>query len=151
MFYFFQGYRSCAKRASILFFVLNELNQIDPMYQFSLDSYMDLFQNSIRKSEKSDQLDQRLENLNHYHTYAVYQNTCRGLFEVHKLLFSFQICINLLLDDNLLSMREIEFLFKGGIVLNRIEQTENPCKCVFMGFYYKTKKLFINFFFLFIY
>lgn len=105
------------------------------MYQFSLDSYMDLFQNSIRKSEKNDKLDQRLENLNFYHTYAVYQNTCRGLFEVHKLLFSFQLCINLLLAEGLLSPREIEFLFKGGIVLNKVEQTENPCKCTFTSFY----------------
>jgi dynein heavy chain len=105
------------------------------MYQFSLDSYMDLFQNSIRKSEKHEKLDLRLEYLNYYHTYAVYQNTCRGLFEVHKLLFSFQICISLLLAEDLLSTREIEFLFKGGIVLNKVEQTENPCKCTFTSFY----------------
>lgn len=104
---------------------------------------MDLFQNSIRKSEKHDKLDQRLENLNYYHTYAVYQNTCRGLFEIHKLLFSFQICISLLLADDQLPMREIEFLFMGGIVLNKVEQTENPCKCRFTSFYLKDKKLLI--------
>lgn len=123
----FQGYRVCAKRASILFFVLNELNLIDPMYQFSLDSYMYLFENSIKKSEPNENLIQRLQNLNSYHTYAVYQNTCRALFEVHKLLFSFQICISLLTAEGYLPQKEIEFLLKGGIVLNRETQTENPC------------------------
>lgn len=126
---FSQGYRSCAKRASILFFVLNDLNQIDPMYQFSLDSYMALFENSIRKSEKDDHILLRLKSLNLYHTYAVYQNTCRGLFEIHKLLFSFQIVISLLTAKGLISSREFEFLLKGGIVLNKETQTENPCSC----------------------
>lgn len=33
-----EGYRPCAQRAAILFFVLNDLGKVDPMYQFSLDS-----------------------------------------------------------------------------------------------------------------
>jgi len=77
------------------------------------------------------ELSQRILNLNSYHTYAVYQNTCRGLFEVHKLLFSFLISISLLLSNNLISTVEIEFLLKGGIVLNKESQTENPCSCTF--------------------
>lgn len=125
-----QGYRTCAKRASILFFVLNELNQIDPMYQFSLDAYMHLFENSIRKSEKSERIFERLNYLNSYHTYAVYKNTCRGLFEVHKLLFSFQIIISLLMAEDLIPTYEMEFLLKGGIVVNKVEQAENPCPCM---------------------
>lgn len=122
-----KGYRPCAKRAALLFFVLNDLNQIDPMYQFSLNAYMDLFENSIKKSEKDPLLVHRLVKMNYYHTYAVYQNTCRGLFEVHKLLFSFQICICLLISKGTVNVNDIEFLLKGGIVLNRESQTENPC------------------------
>ena len=68
-----QGYRPCASRASILFFVLNDMGRIDPMYQFSLDSFIDLFNNSIDKSQKSSKLDERIANLNEYHTYAVYR------------------------------------------------------------------------------
>lgn len=70
---FFQGYRSCAQRASILFFVLNDMGRIDPMYQFSLDSFIDLFNQSIDKSQKSSKLEERITNLNEYHTYAVYR------------------------------------------------------------------------------
>lgn len=124
----------CAKRAATLFVILNDLNQIDPMYQFSLDAYMALFENSIKKSEKSIDLSYRLFNLNSYHTYAVYQNTCRGLFEIHKLLFSFQICISILMSNSLISKVELEFLLKGGIVLNKDKQTENPCSSALFCF-----------------
>ena len=68
-----QGYRPCAQRASILFFVLNDMGKIDPMYQFSLDAYIDLFNNSIEKSQRSPNLEIRIQNLNDYHTYAVYK------------------------------------------------------------------------------
>lgn len=68
-----QGYRPCAKRASILFFVLNDMGFVDPMYQFSLDAYIDLFILSIEKSQRSNRLDERIIYLNDYHTYAVYR------------------------------------------------------------------------------
>lgn len=51
-----QAYRPCSVRASVLYFVLNDLSKIDPMYQFSLDAYTDLFLLSIAKSPKSDNL-----------------------------------------------------------------------------------------------
>ena len=69
-----QGYRPSAQRASILFFVLNDMGRIDPMYQFSLDAYIELFLMSIDKSQRSSKLDERIANLNDYHTYAVYRS-----------------------------------------------------------------------------
>ncbi|XP_030837708.1 dynein heavy chain 2, axonemal [Strongylocentrotus purpuratus] len=122
-----EGYRGCAQRASILFFVLNDMGRIDPMYQFSLDSYIDLFNVSIDKSHRSPQLEQRILNLNEYHTYAVYRYTCRGLFEKHKLLFSFQMCAKILEAAGKLNMDEYNFFLRGGVVLDREEQMDNPC------------------------
>lgn len=68
-----QGYRPCSKRASILFFVLTDMSNIDPMYQFSLDAYIVLFDNSIDRSMRSANLGDRINFLNEYHTYAVYK------------------------------------------------------------------------------
>lgn len=68
-----QAYRLCAQRASILFFILNDMGRIDPMYQFSLDAYVNLFNLSIEKSKRSHKLEERINNLNEYHTYAVYR------------------------------------------------------------------------------
>ena len=75
-----QGYRPCATRASILFFVLNDMGRIDPMYQFSLDSYIDLFIQSIEKSQRSSKLDERIVNLNEYHTFSVYRWVITGSY-----------------------------------------------------------------------
>ncbi|XP_049764343.1 dynein axonemal heavy chain 2 [Schistocerca cancellata] len=122
-----EGYRPCARRASILFFVLNDMSQIDPMYQFSLDAYTSLFTMSIEKSKKSEDLEQRISFLNDYHTYAVYRNTCRGLFERHKLLFSFHMCMKILEAMGKVNSSEYNFLLRGGVVLDRDEQLDNPC------------------------
>ncbi|KAK9398328.1 dynein heavy chain 2 axonemal [Crotalus adamanteus] len=122
-----EAYRPCAQRASILFFVLNDMGRIDPMYQFSLDAYIDLFNLSINKSHRSHKLDERIRHLNEYHTYAVYRYTCRGLFERHKLLFSFQMCAKILETSGSLKMDEYNFFLRGGVVLDREGQMDNPC------------------------
>uniref|UniRef100_A0A8B9RG35 Dynein, axonemal, heavy chain 2 n=1 Tax=Astyanax mexicanus TaxID=7994 RepID=A0A8B9RG35_ASTMX len=117
-----EAYRPCAQRASILFFVLNDMGRIDPMYQFSLDAYIDLFNLSIEKSQRSHKLEERIINLNDYHTYAVYRlhiltmYTCRGLFERHKLLFSFHMCAKILEVAGKLNMDEYSFFLRGGLV-----------------------------------
>jgi dynein heavy chain len=68
-----EGYRPSATRASILFFVLNDLGKVDPMYQFALDSYIELFELSIEKSQKSNKPEERIDRINDYHTFAVYR------------------------------------------------------------------------------
>jgi dynein heavy chain len=72
-----ENYRLVAQRAAILFFVLQDLTSIDSMYQFSLDAYIQLFIFSIEKSPRSLKLNERIEKLNDYHTYAVYKYGCR--------------------------------------------------------------------------
>ncbi|XP_076632445.1 dynein heavy chain 2, axonemal kl-2 [Colletes latitarsis] len=121
-----EEYRPCAQRAAILFFVLNDMSFIDPMYQFSLDAYITLFMLSIEKSPKSLKLSERIESLNEYHTYALYKNTCRGLFEHHKLLFSFNMCIKILDVQGKVMPGEYAFLLRGGIVLDRESQPDKP-------------------------
>eukprot|EP00033_Pygsuia_biforma_P005625 GCRY01006214.1.p1 GENE.GCRY01006214.1~~GCRY01006214.1.p1 ORF type:complete len:1920 (-),score=585.98 GCRY01006214.1:315-5459(-) len=122
-----EGYRPCAQRSSLLFFVLNDLSRIDPMYQYSLDSYVNLFAMSLEKSSKAEDLNERIRTLNDYHTYAVYANTCRGLFARHKLLFSFEMCIKILIASKKISLEEYNFFLRGGIVLDKDAQMTNPC------------------------
>jgi dynein heavy chain len=113
-------YRNAASRASVLYFVLCDLSVIDPMYQFALKTYLEVFEQSINNSkrpQKSDQIKQRVDMLNEYHTLEVYRTTCQGLFEKHKLLFAFQICIKIMEDSGSLNMDEYNFLLKGGIVI----------------------------------
>lgn len=119
-------YRPCAKRASVLFFVLLDMCRVDPMYAFSLTAYADLFVQSIIKSTKSSNFEKRILILNDYHTYSFYANTCRSLFQRHKLLFSFYMCVRLLQTANNFVKEEYNFLLRGGVVSDRSRQIENP-------------------------
>lgn len=119
-------YKPIAIRAASLYFVLNDLAEIDPMYQFSLDSYIDLFLGSISKSPKHDNVQDRVKALNNYHTEAVYRFTTRGLFEAHKLLLSLQMTVRILRSSNQINLTEWNFFLTGGQVLDRSNQPPNP-------------------------
>lgn len=89
------GYLPVAEHSSILFFCISDLANIDPMYQYSLVWFINLYNNSIINSEKSAVLDERIAFLNQHFTNSIYRNVCRSLFEKDKLLFSFILCIQL--------------------------------------------------------
>ena len=57
------GYKPIAIHSSILFFSITDLANIEPMYQYSLAWFVNLFVNSIDNAEKSDNLQARFANL----------------------------------------------------------------------------------------
>lgn len=81
-----QAYIPVAKHSAILFFCITELSNIEPMYQYSLTWFLNLFVTSIIKSPKSDVFEERLKNLNAFFTKSIYENVCRSLFEKDKLV-----------------------------------------------------------------
>ena len=114
------SYMSASTRASLIYFIVADLAQVDPMYQFSLAYFKRLFHICIDDSEKSDDLETRLKNIIDYSTEVIYVNICRGLFEKDKLTFSFLVCCAILRNAGEVSSTEWSLLLRGAGL------TENP-------------------------
>ncbi|XP_043932324.1 dynein axonemal heavy chain 1 [Protopterus annectens] len=116
-------YVPVAVRTQILFFCVSDLSNVDPMYQYSLEWFMNIFMAGIANSERAETLGKRITNINTYFTFSLYSNVCRSLFEKHKLMFAFLLCVRIMMNEGKINMEEWRFLLSGGTI--RI-MTENP-------------------------
>ncbi|KXJ13494.1 Dynein heavy chain 6, axonemal [Exaiptasia diaphana] len=109
-----EKYRPVATRGSVMYFVVASLAEVDSMYQYSLKYFKQLFNNCIENSEKADDLEKRLEILLNNCTKTVYVNVARGLFERHKLVFSFMLCGDIMRQQGIITDAEWNYLLRGS-------------------------------------
>uniref|UniRef100_A0A1A9VAK8 Dynein heavy chain ATP-binding dynein motor region domain-containing protein n=1 Tax=Glossina austeni TaxID=7395 RepID=A0A1A9VAK8_GLOAU len=121
-----QRYVPVAKHSAILFFCISELANIDPMYQYSLGWFLNLFVNTILKAPKSNVLKERLANLNDFFTKSIYQNVCRSLFEKDKLVISLVMCLGILVSRGKVNKMHLLFFLTGGVGLQNIPPNPAP-------------------------
>ena len=120
-----KGYKPVAFHSTVLFFCVADMANIDPMYQYSLQWFTNLFQRAINDSAKSDQLEVRLKSLADHFTYFLFQMVCRSLFEKDKLLFAFHLASKLQIANGELDAARLRFLLTGGVAVGDIEKA-NP-------------------------
>ncbi|XP_004631750.1 dynein heavy chain 1, axonemal [Octodon degus] len=116
-------YIPVAVRTQILFFCVSDLANVDPMYQYSLEWFLNIFLSGIANSERADNLKKRISNINRYLTYSLYTNVCRSLFEKHKLMFAFLLCVRIMMNEGKINQGEWRHLLSGGSIQT---MTENP-------------------------
>uniref|UniRef100_A0A7N6A5B3 Dynein, axonemal, heavy chain 9 n=1 Tax=Anabas testudineus TaxID=64144 RepID=A0A7N6A5B3_ANATE len=107
-----EHYRPAAARASLLYFIMNDLNKIHPMYQFSLKAFSVVFQKAVLKADPDEALKQRVSNLIDSITSSVFQYTTRGLFECDKLTYIAQLAFQILLMNKEINPAELDFLLR---------------------------------------
>jgi dynein heavy chain, axonemal len=118
------GYVPVAKHSAVLFFCIADLANIEPMYQYSLGWFTNLYLQSIANSDKTPDLQQRISNLNDHFTNSIYVNVCRSLFEKDKLLFSILLTTGLLRSKQAMNEEEWRFLLTGGVAFG--DAVPNP-------------------------
>ncbi|KAI5945034.1 Dynein heavy chain 10, axonemal [Manis javanica] len=120
------GYRPAARRGAILFFVLSEMALVNFMYQYSLIAFLEVFRLSLKKSLPDSILMKRLRNIMDTLTFNIYNYGCTGLFERHKLLFSFNMTIKIEQEEGRIPQEELDFFLKGNISLEKSKR-KKPC------------------------
>jgi len=131
-----ESFRPVSTRASIVYFVVADLANIDPMYQYSLQFFSNLFKFRLQQSGKSEVVNTRIDNILNDFTKFVYVKICGGLFEDHKMLFSFMFAAQILrhkehtsyLGKQHITLQEWMFFVRGveagtGIVSDDDEPT----------------------------
>uniref|UniRef100_A0A3Q3IZZ6 Dynein, axonemal, heavy chain 1 n=1 Tax=Monopterus albus TaxID=43700 RepID=A0A3Q3IZZ6_MONAL len=113
-------YVPVAVRTQILFFCVSDLSGVDPMYQYSLEWFLGIFKAGIANSERADTLENRIANINEFFTFSLYSNVCRSLFEKHKLMFAFLLCVRIMMNESKINMAEWRFLLSGGIPVREL-------------------------------
>uniref|UniRef100_A0AAV2JVC4 Uncharacterized protein n=1 Tax=Knipowitschia caucasica TaxID=637954 RepID=A0AAV2JVC4_KNICA len=111
-----EHYRPAAARASLLYFIMNDLNKIHPMYQFSLKAFSVVFQKAVERAAPDEALPQRVSNLLHSITCFVFQYTTRGLFECDKLTYTAQLAFQILLMNKEVDPLELDFLLRYPVL-----------------------------------
>jgi len=111
-----EEYRPVASRASMLFFMLNNLFRIHTLYLFSLAAFVTVFERAIDECQSDPaELRERLTGLIENITFVVWDYTRRGMFEKHKLIVVNQL--NFLIQATLgkLDAEEHNFLLLGKV------------------------------------
>jgi len=115
-----EQYREIATRGAILYFVLVDIAKIDPMYQYSFSFLKKLFNDALNLPEPvpKEIEDKKIKMISNI-TKVVYRNICRGLFEVHKLTFSFLIASQISLKTGKITQEEWDYFIRGAGVISK--------------------------------
>ncbi|XP_078532463.1 dynein axonemal heavy chain 6-like [Lissotriton helveticus] len=114
-----EKYRLVATQGSVIYYVIASLSEIDPMYQYSLKYFKQLFNTTIDTSEKSDVLEVRLATLLSQTLLTAYTNVSRGLFEKHKLIYSFMLCVDIMRQKQEITEPEWNFFLRGAAGMDK--------------------------------
>ena len=127
-----EQYIPAALRGSLLYFAMKGLATISLMYTTSLASFLVVFANALDLAKMDVVLDNRLLNIVNTATKMLYDYVCTGIFEKHKLMFSFQLTCILMEGVKGLSpaenamgtlyREELDFFLKGDVSLEAVKK-----------------------------
>jgi len=119
-----------ANRGSIMYFLIVEMSMVNVMYQTSLRQFLEIFDKSMARSQKSPITAKRINNIIEYLTFEVFAYTARGLFEIDKFLFTILMTLKIEMNNNRISHSEFQCFIKGGAALDLNAVEPKPKKWI---------------------
>eukprot|EP00644_Phytophthora_capsici_P007267 jgi/Phyca11/16825/fgenesh1_pg.PHYCAscaffold_22_\ len=137
-------YTPVALRGSIMYFAMAALATIMKMYEISLASFLTVFHAALETAKRDVVLEKRLRFMVQSITEMMYDYTCTGIFERHKLMFSFQMTCMILSASGDLNRAELDFFLKGDTSLDAASQPKpEAITCFRQDRVYNAMKLFV--------
>ena len=121
----FELYRPDAARGSLIYFLMNKLNVMGPMYQYSLAAFNFIFYKALDKAQQPEDpndVSARVGFLLDSVTYTLFKFVSSGLFERHRLTFSTQLAINICRAKGEFRMMELDLMVQAP----KDNSKENP-------------------------
>jgi len=113
-----EEFRTIATRGSIVYFLICEMSMVNCMYQTSLNQFLDVFDESMERAEKSPHNTKRIANVMDCLTFDAFRYTSRGLYESHKFMFTLQLALKIDMHRGYIKHNEFQTLIKGGAALD---------------------------------
>eukprot|EP00826_Nyctotherus_ovalis_P042254 TRINITY_DN4324_c0_g3_i2.p1 TRINITY_DN4324_c0_g3~~TRINITY_DN4324_c0_g3_i2.p1 ORF type:complete len:456 (-),score=172.94 TRINITY_DN4324_c0_g3_i2:42-1409(-) len=107
-------YMPVATTGATLFFAIFGLSSVCEMYEYSLVAYTEIFCKAIAEAKKDSIPQNRILNMKKEVQRSVYNYVTSGIFESHKLMFSFHMTTALLFQEDELNRAEFDFFLKGN-------------------------------------
>nr|CAD7439194.1 unnamed protein product [Timema bartmani] len=123
-----EEFRPVATRGSVLYFLIVEMSMVNCMYQTSLVQFLERFDISMLKSDKSPITSRRIGFIIEYLTFEIFQYKCRGLYETHKYLYTLLLTLKIDMQRRVVSHEEFQMFIKGGAALDLSGVPPKACR-----------------------
>ncbi|KAL0129655.1 hypothetical protein PUN28_001727 [Cardiocondyla obscurior] len=125
-----EEFRPVATRGSVLYFLICDMPHVNCMYQTSLVQFLERFDISMARSERSPVNQRRINYIIEYLTYDIFKYKARGLYEIHKYMFILLMTLKIDLQRGNITHKEFQYLIKGGAALDLKAIEPKPCKWI---------------------
>jgi len=121
-----EQYRPVAIRGSAIYFCMLDMSLVSWMYNSSLDQFLQLFDESIARSEPAQQPSKRVEIIIKFLTFHVYQYVNRGLFEKDKTSFILMCCFKIYVTAGKITNNDVSQFLKAGAAVDAKSERARP-------------------------
>ena len=111
-------YQTVASQGSIFYFASTCLVTISEMYEMALDTFLAQFQVALQVTKSCKEGSDRIHALIQSCSNVLYQFTTIGIFEQHRLAYSFHLTSMIMDKSNDLDKVALDFFLKGDASLN---------------------------------